>query len=99
MMPRRLFSALAFTLFCSCLSPLSDAAPSFQGLWYRGESESGWGVNVAHQGDILFVTWFTYDADRRGMWVGGPALMPDPGQKFQGAAYIGERGRLWWRSH
>ncbi len=26
-------------------------------------SESGWGINFAHQGDIIFATWFTYDAD------------------------------------
>jgi hypothetical protein len=26
-------------------------------------------VNVAHQGDILFATWFTYDASGRGQWL------------------------------
>jgi hypothetical protein len=31
-------------------------AASYQGLWWRspGGSENGWGVNVAHQGDVLF---------------------------------------------
>lgn len=40
------------------------AAPNYQALWYAApaESEPGWGVNVAHQGDTLFATWFTYDA-------------------------------------
>ena len=32
-------------------------------------SESGWGVNLAHQGNILFATWFTYGADGRDRWV------------------------------
>jgi hypothetical protein len=31
-------------------------------------------VNVTHQGDILFVTWFTYDSSGRGMWVVGPRM-------------------------
>ena len=41
---------------------------SYQDLWWR-PSESGWGVNIAHQGDTLFATWFTYDAAGRGQWL------------------------------
>jgi len=42
-----------------------------QGLWWRSPpgSESGWGINLVHQGDILFATWFTYDAQRRPLWL------------------------------
>jgi hypothetical protein len=49
--------------------------PSYQGLWWKvpAGSESGWGVNISHQGSILFATWFTYDADGSGMWL----VMPD----------------------
>ena len=33
------------------------------GLWWDlADAESGWGINIAHQGDIIFVTWYTYDA-------------------------------------
>ncbi len=46
----------------------STARTSYEGLWLRG-SESGWGVNLTHQGDILFATWFTYDTDGSGMWL------------------------------
>jgi hypothetical protein len=54
---------------------------NFSDLWYRfpAESEAGWGVNIAHQGDILFVTWFTYDLNGRGMWVVGPRMERAPG--------------------
>jgi len=31
--------------------------------------ESGWGVNFTHQGDIIFVTWFTYDFDGKPLWL------------------------------
>jgi hypothetical protein len=47
------------------------AAPNYQDLWWRSpaDSESGWGVNLTHQGDTLFATWFTYDAARKGLWL------------------------------
>jgi serine protease len=42
-----------------------------EGLWWNapGESESGWGINVAHQGTTLFATWFTYDASGKAWWL------------------------------
>jgi hypothetical protein len=47
------------------------AGPNYQDLWWRSPagSESGWGVNIAHQGNILFATWFTYDAAGKGLWL------------------------------
>jgi hypothetical protein len=44
---------------------------NYQGLWYKApaESEAGWGINFAHQGDVIFATWFTYAADGKGMWI------------------------------
>ena len=59
----------------------------FQGLWYRGEVESGWGVNIAHQGNILFATWFTYDTDGSQMWLVGPDVRKGTGNTFTGALY------------
>jgi YVTN family beta-propeller protein len=41
---------------------------NYQGLWWN-PSESGWGVHLAQQGNILFATWFTYDTDGSGMWL------------------------------
>jgi hypothetical protein len=42
-------------------------ARNFQDLWWN-PAESGWGINFAHQGDILFATLFTYGADGRSQW-------------------------------
>ncbi len=42
-------------------------ATNYQDLWWYPE-ESGWGLNVTHQGDILFATLFTYAPNGRGMW-------------------------------
>ena len=46
-------------------------SPNFQDLWWKSPagSESGWGVNLTHQGDILFATWSTYDTNGRSLWL------------------------------
>jgi len=44
---------------------------AFQGLWWAAPaaSESGWGLNIAHQRDTIFATWFTYDATGKAWWL------------------------------
>ena len=52
--------------------PASTTAPlNFQALWWRSPagSENGWGINVTHQGDVLFVTWYTYNPDGSALWL------------------------------
>jgi len=66
---------------------LPDSTLNFQGLWYRGEVESGWGVNVAHQGNTFFVTWFTYDTDGSQMWLVGPDVRRGTGNTYSGAIF------------
>lgn len=45
--------------------------PNYGGLWWASPagSESGWGMNLTHQRDVVFVTWFTYDATGNALWV------------------------------
>jgi uncharacterized repeat protein (TIGR02543 family) len=45
--------------------------PNYGGLWWKSPagSESGWGINLAHQGNAIFATWFTYDASRKPWWL------------------------------
>ena len=46
-------------------------APSivnYQDTWWN-PSESGWGLNITHQGDLIFATWFTYDASGKAQWL------------------------------
>ena len=44
---------------------------NYEGLWWNapGGSESGWGINFAHQGDVIFATWFTYDLAGNAWWL------------------------------
>ncbi|MBX3714730.1 MAG: hypothetical protein KF738_01900 [Burkholderiales bacterium] len=65
----------------------AGSSPNYRALWWTpGGAESGWGLNVDHQGDILFATWFTYDADGRGLWLVAPALVRT-GSGYAGALY------------
>ena len=68
---KRLVLALVFV---AC-NAFAQSTPSFSGLWWKtGGAEAGWGLNIAHQGDILFATWFTYDHDGNGQWLVMPRV-------------------------
>ena len=45
-----------------------DATTNYQGLWWGGMSEDGWGINVAHEGDHIYATWYAYDTDGSPAW-------------------------------
>jgi hypothetical protein len=63
---------------------------NYQGLWWGAPpgSESGWGINFAHQGDTLFATWFTFDADGSPLWM--VAAAPKTGSDtYAGTLYRG----------
>jgi len=74
-------AVIAFALLCPVLgwaqynsytAFAAGTAPSYEGLWWN-PSESGWGVSIAHQGDMIFAVWYTYDHDGTPMWL----FMPD----------------------
>ena len=62
-------------------------APNYQGLWWKApaNSESGWGLNLAHQGDTIFASWFTYDTSGKGWWL--VATMNKTGDTYGGDLY------------
>jgi hypothetical protein len=50
---------------------IAAGPPNYEGLWWNAPagSESGWGINFAHQGDTIFATWFTYDLTGKTLWL------------------------------
>jgi hypothetical protein len=56
-------------------------ATNYQDLWWASPAgvESGWGINFTHQGDTIFATWFTYDADGAPLWLSVIADRSAPG--------------------
>jgi len=67
----------------------TTANPNYQALWWASPagSESGWGLNVTHQGDTLFITWFTYGPDGKGMWLVGSNLTRTSDGIYSGPLY------------
>ena len=59
---------------------------NYQDLWWNPD-ESGWGLNLAHQGDILFATLFTYDAQGKGMWLVMSNGAKQPDDSYSGTLY------------
>lgn len=62
------------------------SGPNYRGLWWGSPagSESGWGLSIEHQGDILFAVWFTYEEAGKGQWLVMPRGVRGP------SGYAGE---------
>ena len=68
-------------------SPASRAGDTnYQDLWWNA-SESGWGINLTHQGNVIFATWFTYDSGGKAVWLYFVATR-DTQFKFSGRMYV-----------
>lgn len=37
-------------------------------IWWGGNAQDGWGINLAQQAGIVFGTWYTYGADGKATW-------------------------------
>jgi hypothetical protein len=61
-------------------------ATNYQDLWWN-PAESGWGINLTHQGNIIFATLFTYAANGQGMWLVLPAGARQGDGSFMGELY------------
>jgi hypothetical protein len=70
---------------CTWSASNRSQSNNFQDLWWGGVAESGWGVNLAHQGGIIFATLFTYDAAGRPLWLSMSDGKRTTGDNFTGA--------------
>ena len=76
---REVFGALPTCSF-GAVADLTTAT-NYQDLWWNkpANSESGWGINLNHEGDTIFATWFTYDLDGSPLWLVVTANKTGPG--------------------
>jgi CubicO group peptidase (beta-lactamase class C family) len=56
------------------------------GLYFKAD-ESGWGLSIAHQGNQLFPTWYTYDQNGRAIWYSGAVLSEQADGSFKGPTF------------
>jgi hypothetical protein len=63
-----------------------ESATNYQDLWWNSQ-ESGWGINLTHQGNIIFATLFTYDASGNDLWLVASNLSSQPDGSYSGPLY------------
>ena len=62
-------------------------------MWWGGESQNGWGINLVQQNGIVFAVWYTYGADGKTTWF----VLPNgtwSGTTYSGAFYS-TTGSAW----
>jgi hypothetical protein len=90
MTPARLLAAFAASLAMAFPASATTHSTDYTDLWFL-PAESGWGVNVIQQYDIVFATFFVYAADGTPRWFVAPdtrSVASAPGQNtFTGRLY------------
>lgn len=63
-------STLALAAAVSLPAAATTTVTDYEDIWYNApaESQSGWGVNIAQQGEVLFATLFVYGSDNTPRW-------------------------------
>ena len=64
---KSILAAFAVSI-ASITLPTQAHANNYQDLWWNPD-ESGWGINISHQGDVMFATWFIYGANSQPTWI------------------------------
>jgi hypothetical protein len=83
---RHLVAFLA-TLAIAFPAAATTYSTDYTDLWWGGNNESGWGINLIQQGEIIFATMFVYAQDNTAHWYSASALAPVGGSTTN---YTGE---------
>lgn len=67
------------------VSQAAASSANYTGLWWK-KDESGWGINFAHQGDVVFGTLYTYDAAGAPLWLSATMWLQS-GSTYSGVLY------------
>ncbi|MCB1627992.1 MAG: hypothetical protein KDI48_09685 [Xanthomonadales bacterium] len=60
------------------------SASNYSDLWWN-PTEAGWGLTLSHQGDVIFVLWYTYGEGGRDQWISASTLVRQPDGSYTGA--------------
>ena len=85
-MARRIFASMLGTILLALLA-LPVQATNYQDLWWVGPAENGWGINLSHQDNTLFATWFIYGANSQPLWL---VMSNAPRSGAAGNTFIGD---------
>jgi hypothetical protein len=56
---------------------VTPAPVNYQGMWWN-PSESGWGIDFTHQGELIFAAWFTHDESGKSWYLSMTATQTGP---------------------
>ena len=86
----KLFKRLAAGLVAAFAIAMPSAASTYSvdytDLWIN-PNESGWGLNLVQQYDVMFATIFLYGPDGSDRWFSASALTPAGGNSFSGQLF------------
>ncbi|QJR16556.1 FG-GAP repeat domain-containing protein [Usitatibacter palustris] len=71
---------------CTAGTGSRAALTNYQDLWWN-PAEAGWGLNIAHQGNTLFVLLYTYMNDGRDLWLVASGLTRQSNGSYTGTLY------------
>ncbi len=86
----RVTGLLSAVLMFAGSSLCAAQSSNYTDLWWGGAAESGWGIHIAHHGDQIFSTWYTYDTDGSQLFVTLSGCNLSPGGKFNGSVCEGD---------
>ena len=75
---------------CTYSNPSTDLAEAtnYQDDWWvTNGAEPGWGLNLVHQGNSIFATWYTYDVDGAPLWLSALAQRQGTSNVYSGTIY------------
>lgn len=68
-------------------APSTTLSVDYTDLWWKPD-ESGWGLGITHQGNVMFLTWFVYDGSGQPTWlVASNCVVNANGNGCRGALY------------
>jgi Putative Ig domain len=93
---QRTLSRLTFDAnppLCHFTATSRAAATNYSDLWWQ-PIESGWGLSIEHQGNLIFAAWYTYAADGQPVWMTSLLSRQSDGS-FNGAINRADAG-VWY---
>lgn len=85
-LPQRIAACIAVSLACTLPAHASTFSTDYTDLWYI-PSESGWGLNLIQQNNVLFGTLFVYGSDQTPRWYVASDLEGSSSTSFSGTLY------------
>src|SRR5512140_1408456 len=87
-MQRRSFLAAALILLASIPALATPQLRNGTDMWFD-PAESGWGLNIFHQGDTIFACLFVFGPDGQPRWYVASSLAGGSDGPYSGALYEG----------